>query len=123
MTKILVADDSQFMVETIRRLLRKVGHDARIVAYSGTEALVKWRLERPDLTLLDVHMPGLDGIEVLTQILEEAPGAKVVLVTADLHASLRDEATRRGAHAVIAKNKLAELERVVGNLTHSGVGS
>lgn len=113
MTKILVADDSEFVVSTICRVLQQSGLKAEIVAYSGDEALQKWKAERPTITLLDVHMPGLTGFEVLEQITAADPEAKVIVVTADRQDSVREIARHHGAHAVVSKNDLRDLGQVV----------
>ena len=53
-----------------------------ICASSGEEALGKIREKKPDLVLLDLHMPKMDGLEALTKILESDADAKVIMITA-----------------------------------------
>ena len=78
--KILIVDDERDIVDFISDYLTGEGY--RIIkAYDGAEALEKLHLERPDLILLDVMMPHLDGFEVCKQIRTESP-VPILMVTA-----------------------------------------
>ena len=63
MAKILIVDDDTSIVQVLQHLLVRQGHDIR-VAYNGKEGLAKARQEKPDLIILDIMMPELDGISV-----------------------------------------------------------
>jgi DNA-binding response OmpR family regulator len=65
--KILVVDDEQDIIETLKSGLSRQGYEV-ITAYNGEEALVKVRDEDPDIILLDLIMPKLNGFEVLKEI-------------------------------------------------------
>jgi DNA-binding response OmpR family regulator len=82
-TKILIVDDSADIVEMVAKRLKAQGYDT-VTALNGHEALEKTVSEKPDLILLDVMMPGLDGISVGAR-LKEDPDTKnipIIMVTA-----------------------------------------
>jgi CheY-like chemotaxis protein len=64
MSKILVVDDEVKACTLLKRFLETKKHDV-ITSYSGEDALEKVKSEKPDLILLDIRMPGLDGLEVV----------------------------------------------------------
>ncbi|MFN8532048.1 MAG: response regulator transcription factor [Dehalococcoidia bacterium] len=80
MARILVVDDEQSLVETIRYSLNRDGHDVS-VAYDGIEALDVARRQRPDLIVLDVMLPKLDGFEVCRTLRSETT-APILMLTA-----------------------------------------
>lgn len=77
MKKILVVDDDAYIGDMLEEALRKEGYDVSR-AYSGSEALMCLSVERPDLILLDLMLPGLNGEEVLSAI----RGIPVIVVSA-----------------------------------------
>ncbi len=81
--RILVVDDEVELVKAIRVRLEHVGYEVS-VAYDGPEGLEKSKLEKPDLILLDVMMPGLDGFEVLSRLRAnpETQHVPVIMLTA-----------------------------------------
>lgn len=70
MTKILVADDERVVLFTLAEGLREAGFEV-IEAHDGLQALALCRSEAPDLALLDIRMPGLDGLELAHRLREE----------------------------------------------------
>jgi DNA-binding response OmpR family regulator len=76
--KILVVDDEPAMVGALGALLGQAGHRI-IAAYDGDEALRRFRADAPDLILLDLAMPGMDGITVCQRIREESDTPIVVI--------------------------------------------
>lgn len=62
--KVVIVDDNEKAADALARLLRAMGHDAR-VCYSGPETLEKIRSEWPDLMIVDIGMPGMDGYELV----------------------------------------------------------
>ncbi len=79
-TKILVVDDDAGIVENVRAYLREASFDV-VTARDGAAALVEFRRSKPDLVILDVMMPGMDGFEVLRTLRRES-NVPVILVTA-----------------------------------------
>jgi two-component system alkaline phosphatase synthesis response regulator PhoP len=104
MITILVADDEEPIVELIRITLEDPG--LRIVeAYDGVAALAFARDTGPDLALLDVRMPKLDGLEVCRQVraMPECAHTRVVLLTAAGQAEDRALGLAAGAHEYLTK--------------------
>ena len=104
MKKLLIVDDE----DNIRRLLAVTlaGGDYDVIqARDGTQALELTRRERPDFVVLDVSMPGMDGIEVCRQIKSDPALRKitVVMLTAQSQAETRRRATQAGADAFLTK--------------------
>ncbi len=80
MTKILVVDDEETMVRSLSTLLSREGY-AVVVATDGPRALEAVRTERPDLVLLDLMLPGMDGIEVCRHI-RTSSAVPIIMLTA-----------------------------------------
>ena len=99
---VLVVDDDQSMVKTICDILRIKGYDAK-PACCGEEAVEKVKGDGPDCVLMDLRMPGIDGIETLKRIKEIKRDLPVVLMSAYATGEQADEARRHGVHAVLAK--------------------
>ncbi len=83
---IMVVDDSPDLVEIVRLTLEGKGFNVRC-AYSGKELLAALEKEKPDLILLDIMMPGMDGLEVLVRLKWKLGTASipVILLTAKVH--------------------------------------
>jgi two-component system, response regulator PdtaR len=92
--RILVAEDETIIRLDLRALLEHAGFEVCAEARDGEEAVALARSERPDLALLDVKMPKLDGIEAARRILEERP-IPIVMLTA----YGQDEIVQRAAEA------------------------
>ena len=80
MTKILVIDDEQGIRDLLDTLLRRKGYDV-VLAESGRQGLDLFRRERPDVIVLDLKMPEMDGLTVLRQIKNLDPGKPVIILT------------------------------------------
>jgi CheY-like chemotaxis protein len=78
--RILVVEDHQHTAATLAELLRLYGHEV-LVASAGVEALHQAKLSPPDVVLLDIGLPGMDGWE-LTQRIQELPGCDRLLLVA-----------------------------------------
>lgn len=101
--RVLVVDDHQLFAETIRWLMERQGM-AVDLAPDAQEALHRCRQDRPDLVLLDLGLPGGDGMAVGRAILEEFPQTKVVVVTALRDPRMVREALRAGFHGYLTKD-------------------
>jgi CheY-like chemotaxis protein len=111
--KILIVDDSKLSRSFVKQILRDEGH-AFFEASDGDEALELFSKERPDLVLLDLTMPGMNGLDVLMRIKDFNSGAQIIIATADVQDMTRKEAIRLGAVGYITKPIQAdELRRVV----------
>ena len=80
MARILVVDDEPRITRLVRDYLENAGF-AVTAAHDGTEALMRARTERPDLVVLDLGLPGLDGLDV-TRSLRRASGVPIIMLTA-----------------------------------------
>ena len=80
MAKILVIDDEQGIRELLDALLRRKGYDV-VLAESGRKGLELFRRERPDVLVLDLKMPEMDGLTVLRQIRSLDPRMPVIILT------------------------------------------
>jgi two-component system cell cycle response regulator DivK len=112
MEKVLVVDDTRAARELIRAILKRVRCDI-IEASHGQEALVLIQQERPDLVLLDIDMPGLDGLTVVKKIRENTSlaGLPVVAVTAFAMEGDREKAMAAGFTAYLTKPVRASILR------------
>jgi twitching motility two-component system response regulator PilH len=100
--KVLVVDDSEDVREFFTAILEAAGYDAEAVG-SGREALARVRSERPDLVLLDMVMPGLDGFDTLLKLRSDlAPPVPPVILCSGFDVA-EAEALRRGAVAFVPK--------------------
>src|SRR5712664_233353 len=100
--RILVVDDEAPVREVLTEYFATEGYDVE-VAGSGLEALTAIRDGRADLVLLDVRMPGLDGVQVLRRIRELDERVPVIMVTASEDVSLAKETLKLGAFDYVAK--------------------
>ena len=83
--KILIVDDEKNIVDLIQKNLKLEGYET-IGAYSGLEAIKKVKTEKPDIVLLDIMMPDMDGYEVLQKIKEHDIGIPIIFINqADKH--------------------------------------
>lgn len=80
MAKILVIDDEQGIRDLLDTLLRRKGYDV-VVAESGRKGLELFRRERPDVIVLDLKMPGMDGLTVLQEVRRVDPKQMVIILT------------------------------------------
>lgn len=103
-TKVLIADDDELICDLLRHRFRRMGFAVTQV-HSGTEALARIRSERPDISILDVMMPGMEGSAVLKQ-LQAAPDTAdlpVVFLTAKNQQDNIIKGLESGAHDYITK--------------------
>jgi CheY-like chemotaxis protein len=105
MARILVVDDNATLAGAVRRVLERSGHGVRVAA-TGLEGARQYREEAADLVLLDIHMPGMDGIEVLAQLRAIAPTLPVIVMSGGVQTKgldLLGDAKLLGAFATLAK--------------------
>src|SRR5688500_16965382 len=102
MARILVVDDEDGIRKILQQVLQYEGHEVR-TAGGGGEAIALFAEFRPDLTLLDVKMARMDGLEVLDRIRETDPSAVVIMISGHGTIETAVEATRRGAYDFLEK--------------------
>ena len=102
MAKILVVDDSGYARRLLRQTLEPLGHTL-VEAGSGMAGLEAYAVHAPDVVLLDLTMEDLGGVEVLTRLREIDPGARVIVVSADIQRSTGRQVAEAGAFRFLAK--------------------
>ena len=103
--KILIADDHALMRSGVRLILAQIDPAIAVVeAVDGREAVDQARRERPDICLLDITMPGLNGIDALPLLLQACPGLRVLVLSMHAERSFVSEAMRAGAHGYLLKD-------------------
>src|SRR6201993_4690955 len=119
--RILAVDDHPLLRKGIAALVN-AERDMKLVAEAsnGEEAVEKFRLHRPDVTLMDLQMPGLNGIEAISRIVGEFPGARIIVLTTYKGDAQVTGALRAGARAYLLKaNVHLELLEVI-RIVHEG---
>ena len=125
---VLVVDDEPTIVEIVGRYMERAGYET-YEAGDGPEALRLAGLHRPDLVVLDLMLPGIDGIEVMRQLHERARAADaVILLTARGEESDRLVGLRHGADDYVVKpfspaELVARVDAVLRRVSPSGRGS
>ena len=119
--KVLIVDDAMFMRMMLKDILSKNGYEVVGEAANGKEAIDKYIELRPDLVLLDITMPEMDGIEALKKIKMIEPKAKIIMCSAMGQQGMVVEAIQNGAIDFIVKpfqqNRVLESLRKVEELT------
>ena len=110
MAKILIVDDAEFLRMRISKMLRADGHDV-LEAENGLKAVEKYQAEKPDIVLMDITMPEMDGLTALKEIRSINNSAAVVMLTALGQESVVLDAIKSGAKDFIVKP--FERERVL----------
>src|SRR5436309_1122020 len=100
--RILIAEDETIIRLGLRQLLERAGYDVVAEAKDGEEAVALARSEQPELAILDVKMPKLDGIEAARRILEERP-VPIVMLTAYGQQELVSRAVEVGVFGYLTK--------------------
>jgi len=102
--RVLIADDHGLMIEGTKKALEAVGGFTVVgEASNGAQVLPLVRRLQPDLVLLDLRMPQMDGLTCLSKIRKEFPDVKVAILSATQEPSLIQKALKRGANAYIVK--------------------
>jgi DNA-binding NtrC family response regulator len=100
--RILIVDDDESLRESLQLVLSAEGYEAVCVA-DAEAALHQLEISTPELVLCDLRMPGMDGMELLPQLVRRLPEATVILMSAYGTAELAIEAIKRGAYDYLAK--------------------
>jgi len=105
---ILIADDLSFMRMFQKEILQERGYTVVGEAADGHEAVEKYRVLRPDIVLLDITMPNMNGLEAMRSIFAADPAARVIMCSALGQQNLVMEALKAGAKDFIVKPFKAE---------------
>ena len=117
--QVLIVDDASFMRMMIKDILTKNGYEVVGEAENGNKALEKYKELKPDLVLMDITMPEVDGISALKNICKEDGNAKVVMCSAMGQQNMVIEAIQSGARDFIVKpfqadRVLEAVKKVIG---------
>jgi two-component system chemotaxis response regulator CheY len=116
---ILICDDAAFMRMMIKDILSKNGYNVAGEAENGLKAVEKYKEVNPDLVLMDITMPEMDGIQALKEIKKIDPGAMVIMCSAMGQQAMVIESIQAGAKDFIVKPFQADrvieaVKKVVG---------
>lgn len=113
--RVLLADDHALVRAGIRALLQKIS-DLEVVAEAedGNEAVLLIQKHKPDIALMDIAMPGLDGLAATARITQEVPGVRVIILSMHAEQEYVMRALRAGARGYLLKGaRSSELEVAV----------
>jgi CheY-like chemotaxis protein len=114
---VLVADDNDVAQRLCRRVLEKAGYNV-LIAVDGLQAVEVALSQHPAMILMDVAMPGIDGIEAMRRIKAAIPDQPIVIASAHSMASDRERFLAAGADDILSKPfRLADLVAIVAKLT------
>jgi two-component system invasion response regulator UvrY len=116
--KVLVVDDHAVVRDGLRRLLASLPNVEIFDAATGREALTLVQRQAPDLILLDLHLPGIGGIELLRRLLVINPEARILVFSMHAETMYAARALQAGARGYVSKNASPEelqtaLQRVI----------
>lgn len=111
--KILLVDDALSMRVRCRKLLEKSGFGV-VEADNGAKAILKYKVHKPDIVLMDITMPLMDGIESIKRLLRFDPSARIIVVSAMGTQSYVMEAIMAGAKTFVIKP--FDREKILGTI-------
>lgn len=106
--KILLADDHRMMRDGLRSILEKEGMEVVGEASNGREAVALWEELRPDIIVMDISMPELNGIDATRRLIAESPGAKIIGLSMNADRSYVVAMLTAGASAYLVKSSASE---------------
>lgn len=112
--KVMIVDDALFMRVSLRKIIVSAGYDVIAEAGDGNEAVRLYDLNQPDAVLMDITMPGKDGLTAAKEILQNHPNAKIIMCTALGQQNMLADAIKAGVKDYIVKP--FQTERVVEGL-------
>lgn len=114
--KILIVDDSGLARRLIRKILEELGHEVE-EASDGAQALERYLLNHHDAVILDLLMHGMYGVEVLQKLKQLNPALPVIVASADIQKTTREQVKEGGGAAMInkpvTKEQMAEVLAIV----------
>jgi CheY-like chemotaxis protein len=108
----LIVDDNAQMRRFVANLLSDLADEIHECA-DGAEALACYSANLPDWVLMDIEMPGMDGIMATRQIKADFPNAQIIIVTIHDKPAMRQAAQAAGACAYVSKKNLVEVREIL----------
>ncbi len=119
--RVLLADDHALFLQSLRMLLVASGYQVVGMAADGREALQQARALHPDLILMDIDMPGCDGLAATRLIKAELPEVKIMMLTVSSNEEHLFEAVKSGASGYMLKSQSAEaVVEMIGQVARGG---
>jgi len=106
--RFVLADDHTLVRAGLRALLQHLGMEVVAEASDGREAIAAAKAHRPDMVLMDISMPGLNGLEAISRVLDECPGTRVIILSMHASDEYARQAFRLGASAYLVKDSAVE---------------
>ena len=120
----LIADDSQYARRTIAGIVSKMGGSIVAEAANGIDAVDQYARLRPDVVLLDITMPRLDGIDTLAKIMEHDRDAKVIIISSVGNREMVWKAIELGARSFLTKPYNADYAAlIIRDVVNGGSGA
>lgn len=117
--RILIVDDAECMLKAFRDILEAYGYNVH-EAVNGEDAITKYTETEPDIVLMDILMPKLDGISATKKILERHSNAKIIVISAVGKSGLEKECLKAGAKKFIKKPfKIKDLINSIDSLVEN----
>lgn len=82
MARVMIVDDSTVMRRNLRLVLERGGHEVVAEAVNGSQAIIMYEQERPEVVTMDITMPSMDGLDATRNILARWPEAAIIIVSA-----------------------------------------
>ncbi len=115
MPRVLIVEDDELNRDSLRRLLRRRGYDI-LLAVDGEEALAVARAELPDVILMDMRLPGIDGWEATRRLKADPATRELPIIALTAHAMASDRAEALAAGCDDHDTKPVDLERLLAKI-------
>ena len=100
---VMLVDDSTVVIRVLSSILTKLGHKVVGTAHTGAEAVTAYTVCNPDVVIMDITMPGMDGIEATEKIVASHPDARIIVATSHAEKNVVLKARSAGARSYILK--------------------
>ena len=110
MKKVLIVDDQPFIRQIFKQLIEQIPELSGEEAENGNVALGKMRVMKPDLVLMDITMPGKDGLAVLQEMRADPGLFEIPVIIISAHADQKQHALDMGAKAFVNKVELNDID-------------
>ena len=107
----LIVDDSAFMRFHLKRMMDSIDNVIASEAANGAEAIKEYGRLRPDIVLMDIVMPGIEGVETVKRICDSDPDARVIMISSVSYRGKVEEALAAGAKCFLPKPVTTEQLR------------